>query len=75
MSILAPSGEASTALSERILARIKCIEGSILDDLKFLSTWGKGTPPGLADFLRMRQLSRANPLVADRKPPAGSDPT
>ena len=71
---MAPSGETSIALSERILARIQCIEGSTLDDLKFLSSWEKGTRAGLADFLRMRQLSRANPLVADQKPLAGSDP-
>lgn len=52
------------AMSQRILARVGQHDSSVVDDLNFLAAWEKGLVPWLSGILRMRQICRANPIVA-----------
>lgn len=64
------------ALSQRVLARVGMDDRSVINDLMFLHAWEAGLVPPLSGALRVRQIRRANPVVArrdgshDTRPPA-----
>lgn len=60
------------ALQQRIVDRVRLDDRSVLDDLQFLIEWDRGRVPWLSANLRMRQIYRANPPVANGSTVAAS---
>ena len=61
--------EGPLAIALRVFARVGHHNSSVFDDLNFLAAWEKGLVPWLSGILRMRQIRRANPIVALQSPP------
>lgn len=53
----------AAALSQRVIARVGMGDHTVVGDLMFLCAWDAGLVPWLSSALRMRQISRANPIV------------
>ncbi len=54
------------SLSQRVIARVGTGDRTIVGDLLFLYAWDAGLVPWLSSAMRVRQICRANPVVAAR---------
>ncbi len=54
----------AATLAQRIVARVGTGDHTVVGDLMFLCAWDAGLVPWLSGALRVRQISRANPIIA-----------